>query len=218
MNPWVEHYAEVELSPWVVDHVGEVPLLGHTADELRDLVWAKDGEIAFLTSYVYPLVLANAPGWYADRDLLLDRYARARKLAMGVLNTQADLIPAGIPEGPYQAILLALQQRPPGQSQGDLADLLSRYTDAGGDLTSQHVPQPTARDHELEVMNATTKILDVVAPGLPNAKNLSAWAAQYVQAMQESVGTPREVVDSIKSLAWAAAIGLSAYVLLKVVK
>lgn len=137
--------------------------------ELRDLVAAKDFEMAAMTkSYAdwSPAWVAKDPAGYIDYtndwDALQKRYASARHMAdndfsgVGTVIASAALDETQIPAADgWNAILSALKRDPTTISKGDLQDLYNRIVASGApspDFTG--MPQPKkGSDADLNLLN-----------------------------------------------------------------
>jgi hypothetical protein len=165
--------------------VGVGTLLGmHTVAELKDLLAAKDYQLAQLGQ-----AFSKATGWatsdptsYAawqtDFSALMQRYNAARTQAQAIVDANsASIIPANMDvtgEGPYELVLAAIHHDP--EQTGDLTDLDRRLTKGAG-VTADYsqTPQPTSgSDVDLSVYQGAGKALDAV--GLPKDAAAFPWA------------------------------------------
>lgn len=146
----------------------------HTSSEVRDLLAAKDVEIAELEAAIASFGPTWAEGdidavhaWDDDFAALKVRYQAARDRAQRKLNYKDPILsddwtPA---EGEWNAILDALRKEDGKVSPGDHMDLVYRISDAGAKL-SYKVPQPVANDADLRAFlraDAIKKELDAVS-------------------------------------------------------
>lgn len=153
----------------------------HTADELRDLVKAKDydiGQVQAAADAAGAAWQASDPlgysDWLADWKRFRDRYAKARTTATIKL-TAADILPGPDSlkpvEGAWQGILRALSVVDGVQTKGDFQELHNRLVAATNkpvDFSKQ--PTPIAHDTDLAVYHAADTGVRAIEAGEKAAK------------------------------------------------
>ena len=160
----------------------------YTIAELKDLIAAKDVEVAVLDkdgAAFMPSWQQNDPiaadNWATDFAALKSDYQAKRSFAQSEISTSAwTPLPANtIPADPaYRAILASLNSlwESHGIGPGSLSDLRSRLTAAGGKASVYTVPQPKAgSDADLNTYKAADTTLKAIAA--PGGISLTTWAA-----------------------------------------
>lgn len=154
----------------------------HTADELRDLLAAKDHDLSELDRIRGDFLPkwterdpAAAKDWSTDYDALKSRYALAHSKATqaiafagrGISNPVGQAAPASLlaTESAWGSVLRALKQNEGSITKGDLQDLAARLKDAGATLDMGPTVQPGKTDDDLSALNAlaVTDVAGVLA-------------------------------------------------------
>lgn len=168
----------------------------HVVAELKDLVSAKDFVIA-KTEAFRATVAAPDASWDADWAAFKARYAKAHASAMvkilafdsaftqamslGQAGVRSSVVPC---EDEYQGILTALTRIAGSLSKGDYQELYNRIDPTGKAIDFSKMPQPTAVDADLNVLNgatvATNTMDDIAAAALKKAKEAAKPVVPFI--------------------------------------
>lgn len=186
---WEQHFRAMKA-------VGPKPRFGtvmgeHTVAELKDLLAAKDVEIARVEQ-AYQKILDQGPPtqavvqWKNDWDSFRTRWNSAKKDAQDAIDAWGYnlFVPdnMAIVESQYVGVVKALSQAYPELHTipGDFVDLSARLTELGGVVDSGPIPQPKpGSDFDLNALHNATAITTVIdqaghaiQPFLPGKKTL----------------------------------------------
>jgi len=196
MNYWEQKFrkdsAEAEFGTFMGNH---------TIQELKDLIAAKDVDMAQLNKqqadFTHTWMQSDPAAcglWLNDLQALNNRYDAAKASANTYLTISAADFTAGGSEASYNAILDALNPmwRQNTSAPGSYGDLITRITAAGAKIQAWQVPQPTPNsDYDLN----TYKASDTAVKGIEHAASVTS--------------------QTVMPIVVAAAVGLVALVLLK---
>jgi hypothetical protein len=157
-----------------------------TADELQDLLSAKDYTVAQVqsayTANAVPWSMRDGKAfadWTLDWNNFLRRYTAAHLTASTALGNIHGISLSLVPVGPaYQGILDALSPGGNVSAKGSLYDLTTRLGKAGINVDVSHTPQPQGHDIDLGLSN----LAGIAVRPLDNA---GQWVQQQGQAIEK---------------------------------